>query len=625
MTNALPPPTILHTTPAPEQVPPYLAAVLGDLGDALAIIDRHHQVIACSSAFSAQCGLPVEARGWQIDHLAPALLPMLMQALDGKRTVTTLAQPWLPNLQAGIFHLTFTPYQATPDGPVLSVILHSQGHDLPGPLLRRRTLLDTLPDLVYRADANGNMTYVSEAVEQIFGYTVDEALGLHVLSYYVDPSKRHDFIQALQDGHGQVTNHDIHLYRKDGSATWVSVNARLLYDENGQAAGIEGVIRDIDQRKHDEQDLIESHNLIQALLDASSEAIMLFTPDGTLLSINTVMSRRFGKDANSLIGSCLWDLFPPEVSAVRNAACQRVVASGQPAHLTDQRGERTFRNAIYPVFNATGAVDKVAVFSSDITQEVQAAEEIKRYVAEIEQSNRDLESFAFAASHDLREPLRMIGSFTDLLEARIKDLLDDEGRDYLGYIKSGVSRLGVLIRDLLDYARIGQHEVIPQEVDMAALAQRVWSDCKVAVEESGATLTLTTPLPTVYGYELLIERLVSNLFTNALRYRHPDRPPQITLGCQEGGAAWYVRDNGQGIDPKYHQRIFVMFQRLGGGWQSDSGSGLGLAIVQRVVERHSGRLWVESSAGDGATFYFTLSDPRPLAGLNSRPSLDPPP
>jgi PAS domain S-box-containing protein len=596
--------------------------VLGDLNDALAIIDRHHQVAACSAAFSAQCGLPVDARGWKIDHLAPALLPTLALALDGRRSVTTLAQPWLPNLHAGIYHLTFTPYRATPDGPVVSVILHSQGHDLPGPRQRRRTLLDTLPDMVYRADADGNMTYVSEAVEQIFGYTVDEALGLHVLSYYVDPDKRHDFIQALQDGHGQVANHDIHLYRKDGSTTWVSVNARLIYDGQGQPAGIEGVIRDIDQRKRDEQDLIESHNLIQALLDASSEAIMLFTGDGTVLSINTVMSQRFGKDPNTLIGSCLWDLFPPEVSEQRNAASQQVIRSGKPVHLTDQRGNQTFRNAIYPVFNASGAVDKVAVFSRDITQEVQDAQEIKRYVAEIEQSNRDLESFAFAASHDLREPLRMIGSFTDLLEARIKDQLDDEGRDYLGFIKSGVSRLGILIHDLLDYARIGQHEVTPQQVDMAALVQRVWADCKVAVEESGATLALDAPLPSVFGYQLLIERLISNLIANALRYRHPDRPPQITIGCQNDGLTWYVRDNGQGIDPQYHQRIFVMFQRLNGGWQDDSGSGLGLAIVQRVVERHGGHLWVESTVGNGATFFFTLNAPRPLAGRNERPTLD---
>jgi PAS domain S-box-containing protein len=580
-------------------------------------------VVACSTAFSTQCGLPVEARGWKIDHLAPALLPTLALALDGRRSVTTLAQPWLPNLHAGIYHLTFTPYRATPDGPVISVILHSQGHDLPGPRQRRRTLLDTLPDLVYRADADGNMTYVSEAVEQIFGYTVDEALGLHVLSYYVDPHKRRDFIQALQDGHGQVANHDIHLYRKDGSTTWVSVNARLIYDDQGQPAGIEGVIRDIDQRKRNEQDLAESHNLIQALLDASSEAIMLFTGDGTVLSINTVMSKRFGKDPSSLIGSCLWDLFPPEVSEHRNAACQQVIRSGKPIHLTDQRGEQTFRNAIYPVFNASGAVDKVAVFSRDITQEVQDAQEIKRYIAEVEQSNRDLESFAFAASHDLREPLRMIGSFTDLLEARIKDQLDDEARDYLGFIKSGVSRLGILIHDLLDYARIGQHEVTPQEVDMTALVQRVWADCKVAVEESRATLTLKAPLPSVFGYQLLIERLISNLITNALRYRHPDRLPQIAIGCQDDGLTWYVRDNGQGIDPQYHQRIFVMFQRLNGGWQDDNGSGLGLAIVQRVVERHGGRLWVESSVGNGATFFFTLNAPRPLAGRSERPSLDP--
>jgi PAS domain S-box-containing protein len=482
--------------------------------------------------------------------------------------------------------------------------------------------LDTLPDMVYRVDEEGCLTYASAAIERLFGYTAEEAIGLKVFMHYVDPSKRNDFLQAMQDGHGEVANYDLEFYRKDGSHIWVSISARQLFDRQGNACGSEGIIRDIDQRKRDEQALVESKNLIQTLLDASSDAIMLFTPDGTLLSINSVMAQRFNTQATGLIGTSLWDLFPPNVSSARRHACDQVVASGLPKHTTDERHGRFFNNAIYPVINAQGNVDKIAVFSRDITNEVVAEEKIKRYVAEIEQSNRDLETFAFAASHDLREPLRMIGSFTDLLQSRYGHKIDNDGQEYLGFIRSGVERLGILIRDLLDYARIGQHEVSPTEIDMRLLLQRVWSDCQVTVTETKACLTLKDHLPTVFGYEVLIERLFSNLITNALRYRDPQRPLEISVGCDDEGVTWYVRDTGTGIDPQYHQKIFMMFQRLASGWQ-DNGSGLGLAIVQRVVERHNGRVWVESQLGAGSTFYLTLKSPRPLAGAIERPIFPP--
>jgi PAS domain S-box-containing protein len=485
-----------------------------------------------------------------------------------------------------------------------------------------QAILDGLPDMVYRVDETGCLTYASAAVERLFGYTPDEAVGLNVLSHYTNPDERQEFLCALERGNGEVENYDLELYHKDGRATWVSINARQVFDSRGTYRGIEGIIRNIDRRKRDERALIESKNLIQALLDASSDAIMLFTPDGTLLSINSVMARRFGATSADLIGTSLWDLFPPAVSRLRRQACEKVTVSGQPIHLTDERSGRFFRNAIYPVFNAQGQVDKLAVFSRDISREVEAEKKITRYVSEIEQSNRDLEAFAFAASHDLREPLRMIGSFTDLLKARYGPQIGNEGQEYLGFIKSGVDRLGVLIRDLLDYARIGQHDVAPTQIDAEALLRRVWDDCQMAVTESKASLTLAASLPSIYGYQVLIERLFSNLIINALRYRHPSRGLEIFVGCAEDGRTWYVRDNGSGIDPKYHQKIFMMFQRLVSDWQ-ENGSGLGLAIVQRVVERHEGKVWVESDLDQGATFHFTLNNPRPLAELAERPSLTP--
>ncbi|HXK30615.1 MAG TPA: GAF domain-containing protein [Candidatus Binatia bacterium] len=229
---------------------------------------------------------------------------------------------------------------------------------------------------------------------------------------------------------------------------------------------------------------------------------------------------------------------------------------------------------------------------------LQAAEELRR-------SNKELEQFAYVASHDLQEPLRMVAGYTQLLAKRYGDRLDQKAKEYIGFAVDGARRMQGLIEDLLTYSRVGSKEKAFAWTDCEAALDRALAGLQVAIEECGATVT-HDPLPTVMGDEFQLGQLFQNLIGNAIKYRN-SKAPQVQVSCKQETEQWTfaVKDNGIGIDPQYRERIFQIFQRLHTREEYE-GSGIGLAICKKIVERHGGRIWVESEIGKGSTFYFTL-------------------
>ena len=256
-----------------------------------------------------------------------------------------------------------------------------------------------------------------------------------------------------------------------------------------------------------------------------------------------------------------------------------------------------------------------AAISMDTAKLFQAAEQARAQAEssarELARSNSDLERFAFAASHDLQEPLRMVTSYSQLLARKYMGALDGQANEFLGYIQSGTERMASLIKGLLSYSQAVHTDAAPERVDCAVVLNEVLKNCRALIEEAGAEIT-ASPLPTVVADRSQLTQLFQNLLTNAIKYRAGDRKPRVRVEATGTEAGWLfsVADNGIGIAPEHQSRVFVMFKRL--HKKEYSGTGIGLALCQRIVEGHGGRIWVESELGAGSTFYFTFPKQWPL-------------
>ncbi len=231
--------------------------------------------------------------------------------------------------------------------------------------------------------------------------------------------------------------------------------------------------------------------------------------------------------------------------------------------------------------------------------------ELRRRTEELARSNAELEQFAYVASHDLQEPLRMVSSYTQLLEQRYNDVLDERARKYIFYAVDGAKRMQRLISDLLSYSRVSTRAQPLARTDSHSALGEAIGNLFAAIEENYA-LVINDDLPTIWADRSQLVQLFQNLISNAIKF-HAAESPWVHISATREGAWWIfcVRDNGIGIDPQYFDRIFVIFQRLHGRGEYP-GTGIGLALCRRIVERHGGRIWVESEPGKGSAFFFTL-------------------
>jgi signal transduction histidine kinase len=281
----------------------------------------------------------------------------------------------------------------------------------------------------------------------------------------------------------------------------------------------------------------------------------------------------------------------------------------------DAEGKWLFFTAA-PLKDAKGTIYGALETLQDITERKKAEEELRKYhehleelveerTAECERSNAELQQFAYVASHDLQEPLRMISSYLQLLERRYKGRLDADADDFIFYAVDGAKRMQALICDLLAYSRVQTRGKPFEPTDAEQGLNLTLKNLQTAIEESNAKIT-HDPLPTVVVDEVQLVQVFQNLIGNAIKFRG-DEPPRIHVSAEKGANKWIflVSDNGIGIDPQYAEKIFGIFQRLHGA-REYPGTGIGLAVCKRIVERHGGRIWVDSEPGKGATFYFTI-------------------
>jgi PAS domain S-box-containing protein len=333
---------------------------------------------------------------------------------------------------------------------------------------------------------------------------------------------------------------------------------------------------------------------------------------GMIVLVNAELERQFGYDRLELVGKTVDMLLPTRLHQVHalhrtkfnEGPSVRAMGAGRDLYGRRKDGsEFPVEIGLNPIQAAGGAMVLATVI--DITERKQVESAVEAQNAQLRRSNAELEQFAYIASHDLQEPLRMVANFTELLQDRYRDQLDERAHKYIGYAVEGAKRMQNLVRDLLAYSRVTSVEKVLKPVDSNAVVAAVIERLSAAIVESGTKIHVH-PLPVVVSDELELGQVIQNLISNAVKFRS-DRAPRIDIAAEQEDGMWRfsVADNGIGIDAKFSERIFQMFQRLHERGKFE-GSGIGLAIAKKIIERHGGRIWFVSSLDQGTTFFFTL-------------------
>jgi PAS domain S-box-containing protein len=372
---------------------------------------------------------------------------------------------------------------------------------------------------------------------------------------------------------------------------------------------------DITERKRAEQALYDSEARFRSLTALSSDWYWEQDEKFRFTLVSRGIQDSIGISPEDFFGKTRWDSPMIGVTETEAAAHKALLAAHRPfeefeyGRMGPEGQVRYISASGEPIVDEQGRFRGYRGVGRDITQRKTADAALRLAHDELARSNAELEQFAYVASHDLQEPLRMVASYTQLLGKRYGDRLEGDAKEFMAYIVDGAGRMKQLIEDLLAYSRVGTRGREFRSVKLEAVFERARTNLRVALEESGGELT-HGPLPEVEGDEMQLVQLLQNLAGNALKF-HGEAAPRVHVSALEREHEWEiaVQDNGIGIDPQYFERIFMVFQRLHDKGQYP-GTGIGLAICKKVVDRHHGRLWVESAPGRGACFKFTLPKTR---------------
>ncbi|MGE4282006.1 MAG: PAS domain S-box protein [Magnetospirillum sp.] len=449
-------------------------------------------------------------------------------------------------------------------------------------------------------DSIGQVMQANDSFLRLLGLSDTLDLTLQQLTHPEDRPRSAAIFKAMTAGEIDRYRMDARLVRMDGTFVWVDVTIRAIRDGAAPPHQYVAVAIDISDRVRAEKELL----FIRSLVNQSADPIYCLDPldGGRMVWANAATCRHFGVSEAQLLNMRIPDWDP-----------------GMDMQRTEQVMRDSLRNDTHVVETthriAGGEVIPVEVSASTLEHDgrpyiagyICDIRDRNRMLETVRRSNEDLQQFAYVASHDLQEPLRMVASFLQLLERRYGTKLDDDGREYIRFAVDGAVRMKQLIEDLLAFSRIDSRgaPLIPTSLERAA--REASDNLTATISESGASIEWKNPLPQVVGDEIQLVRLMQNLLGNAIKYRSPDKPVAISVSAIRRGDMWIVSvaDNGIGIAAEYHDRIFMIFQRLH-GIGAYEGTGIGLAICKRIVERHGGEIWVESQENMGSVFKFTL-------------------
>jgi PAS domain S-box-containing protein len=516
---------------------------------------------------------------------------------------------------------------------------------------RYRSLVKATAQVVWLADPEGKALgtmadwreYTGQPTEQMQGWGWLEAI------HPEDRERtRRNWTKAVETQ--SFYKAEYRLRTRDGSYRHHIAKAVPILEADGNIREWVGANTDITEQKQAERARRKSDKLYRTLArNFPNGSVLLFDRDLRYLIAEGVSLGEAGKE--QLEGRTMWEALPEQTCGILEPL-YRAALAGETRITEIPHSGLIYQVHTLPVKNEQGEIFAGMVMAQDITlykqaeavlqrardllemrvrertQELteanaalqaeisdrQLAEQrLEKLADELKRSNQELEQFAYVASHDLQEPLRAVTGYTQLLELEYRDNLDETALDYMNFIVDGAGRMQQLIQDLLAYSRVGTHAGEFTPVDCNAVVKQVLQNLQVAIAHDRATVTCD-PLPAVMANKTQLLQLFQNLISNAVKFRR-EEPPQVRIWAHSSDRAWLfqVRDNGIGIKRRYQERIFEIFKRLHTR-REFPGTGIGLAICKKIVERHGGRIWVESQPGVGTTFYFTLpAPPSPLA------------
>jgi PAS domain S-box-containing protein len=464
-----------------------------------------------------------------------------------------------------------------------------------------RQMAENINEVFWMSSADlSEVLYISPVYQQIWGRTC-ESLYTNPNSFLeaIHPEDRERVIANLQQNIKTEFDIEYRIIWPDGTVRWIWDRSVPIYNQVGEVYRRAGIAQDISDRKQAEQKI----RFQSRLLDAVEQAVIATDLEGNIIYWNHYAEVLYGWSAAEVMGRLVVDVVPAastKEQAAKLMSRLQVGESWSGEFLVQRRDGTTFPAMVFdsPIYNEQGSLIGIVGVSVDITERKRAEEELQR-------SNAELQQFAYVASHDLQEPLRMVSSYTQLLAECYQGQLDAQADKFIAFATEGATRMQQLLEDLLDYSRVSRRPQPFEPINCTTILKDVLTDLAVTMQESSAVVTADS-LPTVLGDRTQLRQLLQNLISNAIKFRR-EEPPLVHIRAEPQEDFWLftVRDNGIGIDPQFAERIFVLFQRLHSR-QEYPGTGIGLAICKKIVERHAGRIWVESHLGEGSTFYFTL-------------------
>lgn len=481
----------------------------------------------------------------------------------------------------------------------------------------RKLIMNTAMDAIVCIDKNGNIILWNKQAEDIFGWKEEEVLGKEMTKYFISESywQKHEkaFRQYINEAKTRALNKIIEVTAITRDQKEFPVELSIAYINEGDENFYCAFIRDITVKKETESALKRSEERYHKMVEEVKDYAIIFLDDaGNVQNWNLGAEYIYGYIENEIVGKH-FSIFSPEQDNEQRLAKKLLEKAASNGNVSVE-GWRVKKDGtkfwahvgITALHDEENRIIGFTRVTRDLTRRKEAEIKLIKYAKALEKSNEELEQFAYIASHDLQEPLRMVTSFLSQLENNYKNQLDERAGKYIFYAVDGATRMRKMILDLLEYSRVGRKEYQFEKIDMNDLVQDVLLLNKNNIEETNSQVDIA-PLPTIVGAITLLQQVFHNLIGNSIKYRKPNQAPLIKISASETKDFWKfsVQDNGIGIEPQFSDKIFILFQRLHNK-EEYSGSGIGLSICEKIIANHDGKIWIEPNE-NGTTFHFTIS------------------